>query len=290
MELSDLLARKNAHVREKEAEALAILKSYGGSAIQQFEAAKRQFGHVLPLSELGAFVSSEANEMFKVGRREATRFLFDAYAETAFRLVSDAEAFITLLGRPICERVRATLDVLDDREAELRKLEWTRLAWKREKPSAIRRACERLRDLWRPKAPHGADRVDRDSRGQALAHATAGDSPNFQSAIGSAPKVEPVPPAQEVPVATGGKGTIDQAGGTALVVTTIVEPEPERVGDAAHGTTAADEGARSGHHFRLQHLAAPMAADRLRSCAPSRHQFHQQRAWPGYCGGVRDMG
>jgi hypothetical protein len=199
MELSDLLDRENAHVREKEAEALAILKSYGGSAIQQYENAKRQVGHILPHSELGTFVSLEATEMFKRGRKEATILLFDAYAETAFRFVGDAEAFIALLGQPICKRVRATLDVLDDHEAELRKLEWTRRAWKRKKPTLLGRVWDRFR----PRVRHSVERP-------SLAQGPASDSPDSQPPDTNVKMSVPLSVTGEIPAATGGDAVMPE--------------------------------------------------------------------------------
>jgi hypothetical protein len=95
------------------------------------------------------FVSPEAFEMYKQGKRDATRFLFDAYATSVFRLVPDAETFILLLGA-IGERVNTRLnDVSDQHEAELCRLKWVKLAWERAKPTAIRSVWRRLGSRWR---------------------------------------------------------------------------------------------------------------------------------------------
>lgn len=148
MDLSDLLARENAHVQAKEAEALTIMAAHAGPAWEMLDGAKREFGGVLQTRDLGAFISPAAGEMYKKGKREATRFLFDAYATTVFPLVSNAEAFIALLDA-INARVEAKLSVIDGHEAELCMLEWVRRAWEREKPTIIQRDWRRLRAFWK---------------------------------------------------------------------------------------------------------------------------------------------
>ena len=157
MEISNLLAGESAHIQAKEAEALAILTALADPARQMIDGAEREFGHVIPRSELGWSVSATAHEMFNKGRKDATRFLFDAYATTVFRLVPDAETFVSLLG-PIRVRVKAKLSVIDQHEAELCRLEWAKLAWEREKPIAIRKAWRRWRAFWIRSAPLRGDR------------------------------------------------------------------------------------------------------------------------------------
>ena len=80
---------------------------------------------------MAPFISVEAEVSYKLGKKEATTFLFDVYAETASQLVSDPEALIALLD-PVRERVLSTLGQFDECEADLRKLDWERRAWQRQ--------------------------------------------------------------------------------------------------------------------------------------------------------------
>ena len=239
MDLSDLLADENAHVQAKEAEALAILTACAGPAMKTLGEAKREFGHVLRLPDLGVFVSPTAHELYKKGKRDATRFLFDAYATSVFRLVPDAETFILLLGA-IGERVNTKLnDVSDQHEAELCRLEWVKLAWERAKPNAIQSAWMRLQALWRPR------RLKSTSRSREA-------DPRNPEPSATAPKTVDVTPVPNAAATTNddGQGMIDQADGSARVVTATAVPEPERVDDAARGATAADAEARAASDCR----------------------------------------
>jgi hypothetical protein len=199
MELSDLLASPS--VRAKEAEALAILIAQAGPAKQMLHEAKREFGHVLGLRDLGELISRAAEAGYKQGKKEATRFLFDAYAATVFDQVSDAETFIAFLG-DIGDRVLATL-------------EWEKRAWNRAieggtagdqtasqlgvqkgsgfgtgagKPTAFRTAWRWFRALWSQNASSNTERS-----------IAAGDSSNFDKASDTMP-----PQKETIPLTNGG--------------------------------------------------------------------------------------
>ena len=116
--------------RAKEAEALAILTANAAPARRMLDEAKREYGQVLPISELGVFISPAAEVNYKQGKRDATRLLFDAYAAIVFPRVPNAEAFIAALGE-VAAQVRTKLDVIDTHEAELCRLAWVKKAWER---------------------------------------------------------------------------------------------------------------------------------------------------------------
>jgi hypothetical protein len=231
MELSDHLAGENALVRAKEAEALAILVAHAGPAKETFDAAKRAYGDILRLGELGSFIDPADAARFYEGRKKATRFLFDAYAGLVFNGVFDAETFITLLD-PIRERVREKLEVLDRNEASLCRLAWEKLAWERAKPSAIRSAWRRLRTLWKGGAlgaPVRGAGMDSENATPKRPPA-AGDSLLPDPAVGGASTPEDVPTALAGTVASHYDGTDRSAIVDAFLLRCNQEPDlTERV-------------------------------------------------------------
>lgn len=108
--------------------------------------AQRQFGRVLPVAEMGAFISPSAEAAYKVGKTDATRLLYDGYAAIAFGLVSGADTFIALLNE-IDERVKVTLEAIDPSELELRRFAWEERARHRAKPTSLQRMLRRIRFL-----------------------------------------------------------------------------------------------------------------------------------------------
>ena len=99
MDLSDILAGENAHLKTKAAEAWQIIGEHSVPAMKTHDGLKREFGHVLAGRELlGMLVSPAEAELYQDGKRKATRILFNAYAEVAARQIRDPEAFIAFLG------------------------------------------------------------------------------------------------------------------------------------------------------------------------------------------------
>ena len=151
--------------------------------------------------------------MFTRGRKDSTRFLFDAYATAVFRLVPDAETFIGLLG-PIGERVKSKLSVIDQHEAELCRLQWVKLAWERAKPTVIGRARMRLQALWRSRPAKSASPFRK------------ADRRNLEPST-SAPKTVDVASMPNAARKNRGEDTIDQAGGTAGILDAASKQAPE---------------------------------------------------------------
>ena len=163
MDLEEILALKNSHIRSKEAEARGILAAWAGPVSETLERLKRQFGVFLPIQDMGRLISPTEEANYRLGKTQSTRLLFDAYAETVFGVISEPEEFIALLG-PIRERVQLTLTVIDKHEAELRELDWHRPAWKRQESlsshtasvltrtwaNGIRKAWSRMKAFWAP--------------------------------------------------------------------------------------------------------------------------------------------
>jgi hypothetical protein len=174
MDLASLLESPSA--RAKEAEALAILAAHAAPARRMLDQAKREFGQVLPTSHLGMFISPTAEEAYRKGKRDATRLLFDGYAEIVFPRVSDADAFIDALNE-IGMRVKNKLGVVDGDEAELCKLEWEKKAWERAQPTAIGRAWRSLQLRVR------TSRTNREVPGLAARN----EPPNHEKAVERAP-------------------------------------------------------------------------------------------------------
>jgi hypothetical protein len=148
MDVSELLNGPRA--RAKDAEALAILTACAHPARQVLDRAKREYGTVLDVSQMGVFIDSTAEAMYKTGKRDSTRLLFDAYATIVFYEVVDVESFVAALD-PIRARVQTTLSVIDAHEAELCRLEWVKRAWERGTPTALRRAWTKLCALLNPR-------------------------------------------------------------------------------------------------------------------------------------------
>jgi hypothetical protein len=147
MDVSELL--KDPRARAKDAEALAILTACAHPATQILDQAKRNYGTVLRVSDMGMLIDPAAEQMYKSGKRDATRLLFDAYASIVFSEILDAEGFIAAL-HPIRAQVETTLPVIDAHEAELCRLEWVKHAWDRGTPSTLQRAWRRFLALWKP--------------------------------------------------------------------------------------------------------------------------------------------
>ena len=143
MDLEEILALDNEHVRAKEAEVLATLTEFTGPARRQFEGAKRDFGRVAPPELLTVFIDPVNQEMARQTIKACIGSLFDVYAQTAFQFVLDPEPFIELL-TPIGERVRSKLGVIAKDEVEVRKLKWEGIAWQRGKPTGLRRVLKWL--------------------------------------------------------------------------------------------------------------------------------------------------
>ncbi len=146
MDLSSFLQGPGARV--KEAEALAILAANALPARKMLDAAKREFGEVLPVSDLGVFISPIAEQNYKQGKKEATRLLFDGYAEIIFPHLLDAKAFIASLDE-IAARVNTALGVIDRDEALLCRLAWEKMAWERAQPTWLGSAWRNLQDRLR---------------------------------------------------------------------------------------------------------------------------------------------
>lgn len=224
MDLSDILAGDNAYVKTKEAEALEILGVHTVPAMKTLDGLKREFGHVVPSRELVMLVSPAEGELYKDGKRKATRILFDAYAEITIRQIRDPEAFIELL-RAIQEKVVATMTfpcsapaqaevtLIDKYEAELCRLAWVKTAWERAsistsnaamtlpKPSLIQIVLRRLRALLSSgrsiTQPSAAEKMS------ASRPATPGSSPH-EARVELA---ESTVPAQPTTAANGQTGT-----------------------------------------------------------------------------------
>jgi hypothetical protein len=143
VDLEEILALDNEHVRAKEAEVLATLTELTGPARRQFEGAKRDYGHVAPPELLTVFIDPVNQEMARQTIKVCIGSLFDVYAHTAFQFVLDPEPFIELL-TPIGERVRLKLGVIAKDELEVLKLRWEGLAWQRGRPTGLRRLLKWL--------------------------------------------------------------------------------------------------------------------------------------------------
>jgi hypothetical protein len=150
MDLSSVF--QDPRARMKEAEALAILMASAAPAQRMLDGAKREFGQVLPVSEMGVFISPTAEENYKHGKREATRLLFDGYAAILFPGVPDAEGFIAAL-EEIEVQVKNKLGVIDGDEAALCRLAWEKRAWERAQPPWLGRVWRNLRDFFKKKTP-----------------------------------------------------------------------------------------------------------------------------------------
>jgi hypothetical protein len=145
MDVPKLLSGPRA--RAKDAEALAILTRCSHPATQMLDRAKQEYGSVLGVSQMGMFIDPAAEELYKIGKKNATRLLFDGYAEIVFSELLDPESFIAAL-IPIRTQVETTLPVIDAHQADLCRLEWTKLAWDRGAPNALRRFLKKWMDSW----------------------------------------------------------------------------------------------------------------------------------------------
>jgi hypothetical protein len=143
VDLEEILALDNEHVRAKEAEVLAALRESIGPARQQLEYASRALGGSFPPELLTEFIGNESREAVRDAIKVCTCCLFDVYAHAVFGFVLDPEPFIALL-TPIGERVRLKLGVIDKDEVEVRKLKWEGVAWQRGKPTGLRRVLKWL--------------------------------------------------------------------------------------------------------------------------------------------------
>jgi hypothetical protein len=227
MDLSDILAGENTHLKTKEAEALEVLGAHSVPAMKTLDGLKREFGHVVPSRELVMFVSPAEGELYKDGKRKATRILFDAYAEVAIRQTRDPEAFIELLGA-IQERVAATMTfpgpeptqeevtLIDKYEAELCRLAWVKTAWERATPSAFQIFWRKLRALLPGGVPGG-----RSIRQPIVAEKTAAvisvkpDGPRQSANAEPAKKTFPAQPVPAKNAVKTANRAIGQAGVTA---------------------------------------------------------------------------
>jgi hypothetical protein len=150
MDLSSFLQGPGARV--KEAEALAILAANALPARRMLDAAKREFGEVLPISDFGVFISPIAEQNYKQGKKEATRLLFDGYAEIIFPHLPDAKTFIASLDE-IAARVNTALSVIDRDEAFLCRLAWEKMAWERAQPTWLGSAWRNLKAHFKRSTP-----------------------------------------------------------------------------------------------------------------------------------------
>jgi hypothetical protein len=220
MDISDILAGENAHLKTKEAEALEILGVHTIPAMKTLDGLKREFGHVVPSRELGMLVSPAEGELYKDGKRKATRILFDAYAEVAFRQIRDPEAFNELLGA-IHKKVAATLtfpssdpdqpkvSLIDKYEAERCRLAWVRAAWERARPGPIRLVWRKILAFWSRGAPSGRP-IPQPAAAEKMSAAMPVKSDDAPQSVNVEP-IEETPPAQPVTPVSGENGADQRA-------------------------------------------------------------------------------
>jgi hypothetical protein len=200
VDLEEILARDNAHIRSKEAEVLAMLTEFAGPARRELEGAQRDLGRYVPRELLTVFIDPGKHQVARQTIKACTGLLFDVYAAAASKYVIDAEPFISLLPS-IAERVRLRLGTIDKDEAEVRSLKWQSVAWGREKPRQSRGFLKWLLSfLGEPTQKEGSGPLH--AKGQALTggadgspRPTEANSGGLVAAGGTQPSEQPSEPA-----------------------------------------------------------------------------------------------